>query len=65
MIDKSIQKIVAVLEEVREISQFEQDKLTGSTEAMDLDDRINERISNMDNDQKWFVEANKEQVTSG
>ena len=65
IIDKSIQKIVAVLEEVREISQFEQDKLIGSTEAMDLDDKIHERISKMDNDQKWFVEANKEQVTSG
>lgn len=64
IIDKSIQKIVAVLEEVKEISQFEQDKLTGSTEAMNLDERINERISKMEKEQKWFVWANKEQVTS-
>ncbi|MEE8149950.1 MAG: HDOD domain-containing protein [candidate division Zixibacteria bacterium] len=64
IIDKSIQKIVAVLEEVKEIAQFEQDKLTGSTEAMNLDERIDERISKMDKEQKWFVWANKEQVTS-
>ena len=64
IIDKSIQKIVAVLEEVKEISQFEQDKLTGCTEAMNLDERINERISKMDKEQKWFVWANKEQATS-
>ncbi len=65
IIDKSIQKIVAVLDEVKEISQFEQDKLTGCTEAINLDDRIDERISKMDKEQKWFVWANKENVTSG
>lgn len=37
----------------------------GSIEAMNLDDRISERISKMDKEQKWFVWANKEQVTSG
>ena len=64
IIDKSIQKIVAVLEEVKEISHIELDKLTGCTEAMDLDDRLHERISKMDEEQKWFIEANRETVTS-
>ena len=65
IIDKSIQKIVAVLEEVKEISHIEQDKLTGCNEAMNLDDRIHDRISKMEKEQKWFVEANKENATSG
>ena len=65
VIDKSIQKIVAVLEEVKEISHIEQDKLTGCSEAMNLDDRLQERMSRMDKEQEWFVEANKENVTSG
>ena len=37
----------------------------GSIEAMNLDDRIRERISKMDKEQKWFVWANKEKITSG
>ncbi len=65
IIDKSIQKIVAVLEEVKEISHIEQDKLTGCSEAMNLDDRLNQRIFKMEKEQEWFVEANKDQVSSG
>ena len=65
VIDKSIQKIVAVLEEVKEISHTEHDKLTGCSEAMNLDDRLNQRILKMGKEQEWFVEANKDQVSSG
>ena len=65
VIDKSIQKIVAVLEEVKEISHIEDDKLNGCNEAINLDERLHQRISKMDKEQKWFVEANKENVTSG
>ena len=65
IIDKSIQKIVAVLEEVKEISPIDEDKLTGQNEALDLDDRIKKRMSKMDSELKWTVGEQSEKVSSG
>jgi len=63
VIDKSIQKIVAVLEEVKEITTADQVKLAGSTDAINLDEKLTERMSKMSRDQKWFDEAATEKIT--
>jgi signal transduction histidine kinase len=62
VIDKSIQRIVAVLEEVREITPINQEKLSNTTEAINLDEKIEDRMNKMSTDQKWFTEASKEKV---
>ena len=65
VIDKSIQRIVAVLEEVREITPTNQEKLSSTTEAINLDDKIANRMSKMSRDQKWFNETKQEKLTTG
>ncbi len=64
VIDKSIQKIVAVLEEVRELSPLNHEKLSGSTLAINLDDKLAQRISKMSREQKWFDDVATPKVTS-
>ncbi len=64
VIDKSIQKIVAVLEEVREITPMDQERLTGSTDAINLDEKLAQRMSQMSRNQKWFSDAAVEKVTT-
>ncbi|MCH7691192.1 MAG: HDOD domain-containing protein, partial [candidate division Zixibacteria bacterium] len=65
IVDKAIQKIAAVLEEVKEISPTAHDKSTGYTFSTDLDDKLKERMSKMDVEQKRTIEANKDRVASG
>ena len=50
MIDKienSIRKIVAVIEEMKEVSPIDQKKFDAMTKAMNIDDRIEKRLSSM------------------
>jgi len=44
MIDKSVQKIVAVLEEMKEISPIDQLKFNDMSAALNIDDRIEKRL---------------------
>ena len=62
-IDRSIQKIVAVLEEVKEITTSDHDKLSGSTDAINLDEKLTQRVGKMSRDQKWFNDASTEKIT--
>ena len=62
VIDSSIQKIVAVLEEVKEITTADQDKLSGSTDAINLDEKLAKRMNKMSRDQKWFSEATTQKI---
>ena len=64
IVDKSIQKIAAVLEEVKEISPIGQDQSTGYTYSTDLDDKLKVRKSKMDSEQERSIEANTKEVTS-
>ncbi|MCH7946925.1 MAG: HDOD domain-containing protein [candidate division Zixibacteria bacterium] len=64
IVDKAIQKISAVLEEVKEISPVAHDKSADYSFSTDLDDKLQERMSKMDIEQKRTIEANKERVTS-
>jgi signal transduction histidine kinase len=62
VIDSSIQKIAAVLEEVKEITTADQDKLSGSTDAIDLDEKLAKRMNKMSRDQRWFSEATTQKI---
>jgi len=44
MIDKSVQKIIAVLEEMKEISPIDQLKFNDMSAALNIDDRIEKRL---------------------
>lgn len=52
-IDQSVKKIVAVLEEMKEVSPIDQKKFNNMSKAMNIDDRIEKRLSRMTNDAKW------------
>jgi signal transduction histidine kinase len=62
VIDNAIQKIVAVLEEVNEFTPLENEKLSGSTQALNLDEKLAERMNKMSRNQKWFEDASVEKV---
>ena len=64
IVDKAIQKISAVLEEVKEIPPVAHDKSADYSFSTDLDDKLQERMSKMDIEQKRTIEASKERVTS-
>jgi len=65
IVDKSIQKIAAVLEEVKEISPVAHDKSTDYSFSTDLDDKLQERMLKMDIEQKQTIQVNTSKVTSG
>ncbi len=46
-IDKAVQRIVAVLEEMKEISPIDHEKFDSVSEALNLDDRIEKRLARM------------------
>jgi len=48
VVDRSIEKIVAVLEEMREISPIDQQKYYDMSRALNIDDRIEKRMAKMD-----------------
>jgi signal transduction histidine kinase len=50
VVDRSIEKIVAVLEEMREISPIDQQKYYDMSRALNIDDRIEKRLAKMDAD---------------
>ena len=46
-IDKAVQRIVAVLEEIKEISPIDHEKFDSMSEALNIDDRIEKRLAKM------------------
>jgi len=48
VVDRSVRKIVAVLEEMKEISPIDANKFYSMSEAMNIDDRIARRMEQMD-----------------
>lgn len=53
VVDRSIERIVAVLEEMREISPINQQKYYDMSKALNIDDRIEQRLEKMDADGAW------------
>jgi len=52
-IDLSVKKIVAVLEEMKEVSPIDQQKFNSMSRAMNIDDRIQKRLAKLADDAKW------------
>lgn len=53
VVDRSIERIVAVLEEMREISPIDQQKYYDMSKALNIDDRIKQRLEKMGTDGAW------------
>lgn len=49
-IEQSVRKIVAVIEEMKEVSPIDQKKFDSMSKAMNIDDRIENRLSRMEED---------------
>ena len=49
-IDQSVRKIVAVIEEMKEVSPIDQKKFDSMSKAMNIDDRIENRLALMEED---------------
>lgn len=52
-IDLSVKKIVAVLEEMKEVSPIDQQKFNSMSKAMNIDDRIQKRLAKLADEAKW------------
>lgn len=52
-INRSVKKIVAVLEEMKEVSPIDQKKFNSMSKAMNIDDKIAERMSQMKENDCW------------
>nr|HPI33265.1 hypothetical protein [candidate division Zixibacteria bacterium] len=48
VIDRSVKKIVAVLEEMKELSPIDKQKFYNMSEALNIDDRIARRMESME-----------------
>lgn len=57
VIDKSVCKIAVVLEEVKKLKPREAEKLCGSQEALNLDEKLARRLAQGEDDQVWFNES--------
>ena len=57
-IDKAVKKIVAVLDEMKELSPIDKVKFYNVSRAMNLDDKIEQRIKSMSGDTSWQIENN-------
>lgn len=53
VMNRSILKIVAVLEEMREISPIDKTEFYNLSKALNIDDRLNSRIDKMTKDRTW------------
>ena len=56
-IDNAVKKIVAVLEEMKKISPIDEVDFYNVSKAMNIDDRINERMSEMIEDSRWNAQV--------
>lgn len=61
VMDKSVKKIVAVLEEMKEISPVDGTDLHSLSQALNIDDRIEKRLDQMSNDERWTA-PNEEHI---
>ena len=59
VMDKSVEKIVAVLEEMREISPLDQKEFYNMSQALNIDDRIKQRLEKMSQEGTWVEMAEK------
>ena len=55
-IDKAVRKIVAVLDEIKELSPIDKVKFYNVSKAMNLDDKIEKRIEGMSEGSSWQIE---------
>ncbi len=55
VVDRSIERIVAVLEEMRDISPIDKQKYYDMSKALNIDDRIEQRLANMDASGDWVA----------
>ena len=53
VVDQAVERIVAVLEEMREISPIDQQKYYDMSKALNIDDRIEQRLGKMSTDRTW------------
>ena len=53
IVDQSIERIVAVLEEMREISPIDKQKFYNMSKALNIDDRIEKRMEKMSPNNAW------------
>ncbi|UCG62667.1 MAG: HDOD domain-containing protein [Candidatus Zixiibacteriota bacterium] len=65
-IDNSVKKIVAVLEEMKEVSPVDQQRFDSVSKTMNIDDRIQKRLARISDDIKWDtdVETSSDSVSS-
>ena len=56
--DRAVKKIVAVLDEMKELSPIDKVKFYNVSKAMNLDDKIEQRIKSMSGDTSWQIENN-------
>ncbi|MEW6412263.1 MAG: HDOD domain-containing protein [Candidatus Zixiibacteriota bacterium] len=52
-IDQSVKRIVAVLEEMKQVSPIDQKKFDSMSKAMNIDDRIAKRLAKLNETAKW------------
>ncbi len=52
-IDQSVKKIVAVLEEMKQVSPIDQQKFDSMSKAMNIDDRIEKRLARLNETANW------------
>ncbi|MDF1543819.1 MAG: HDOD domain-containing protein [bacterium] len=57
VIDRAVMKIVAVLEEMREVSPIDDESFCSVSRALNLDDKLAQRMGDMNEDQKWNLEV--------
>ena len=48
-----MKKIVAVLEEMKEVSPIDQQRFDSMSKAMNIDDRIQKRLAKLTDEVKW------------
>ncbi len=59
VINRSVLKIVAVLEEMREISPIEKSEFYNLSKALNIDDRLKKRMDKMQADRSWEATVDK------
>ncbi|MFH1686178.1 MAG: HDOD domain-containing protein [bacterium] len=55
IVDQSIAKIVAVLEEMRDISPIDEDQFHNLSRGLNIDDRLQKRLDNMYEEGAWAI----------
>ncbi len=62
VIDRAVMKIVAVLEEMREVSPIDDESFYNVSKALNLDDKLAQRLDDMNESKKWNLEVTEHQT---